>query len=49
MKLDKISPENVNKVLDSIRQDAIANGTADMSMEEIDEEIAAARKERRRK
>ena len=45
---DYFSPDNAKSVIDSIRQDAVANGTADMSMDEIDQEIAASRKERRR-
>ncbi len=37
------SAANANKMLDAARKQALENGVADMSMEEIDEEIAKAR------
>jgi len=37
------------EAIERCRQDAVANGTADMSMEEIDEEIRLYREERRAK
>ena len=45
---DYFSPENAKGVINAIRQEAAINGTSDMSMEEIDKEIAASRKEIRR-
>ena len=45
---DYFSPENAKSVISAIRQEAAINGTNDMSMEEIDKEIDASRKERRR-
>ena len=42
-----ISLEEGQRIIDEIQQEAVANGTAGMSMEEIDEEIAQCRKERR--
>jgi len=41
---DLFSPENSKKVFADIRKQAKETGVADMSMEEIDEEIAKARK-----
>ena len=41
---DFYSKENALKTFNDIRKKAIENGTADMTMEEIDEEIAKARK-----
>ncbi len=37
------SKENANRVFNEIRNKAMKNGTADMTMEEIDEEISKAR------
>ncbi len=45
---DYFSPENAKSIISAIRQEAAINGTNEMSMEEIDKEIAASRKERRR-
>ena len=39
--------ERARRVTEQIRAQAILNGTADMSMEEINEEIRKAREERR--
>jgi len=41
---DLYSKENALRVFNDIRRKAVENGTADMTMEEIDEEIAKARK-----
>ena len=42
---DIYSKENAFRVFNDIRRQAAVNGVADMAMEEIDEEIAKARKE----
>ena len=39
--------ERMTRLTEKARQQAIANGTANMTMEEIDEEIRKAREERR--
>lgn len=39
--------ERARRIAELLRENAIANGTADMSMEEIDEEIRLCREERR--
>ncbi len=41
---DLYSKENALRVFNDIRKKAVENGTSDMTMEEIDEEIAKARK-----
>ena len=38
------SPTNANKMLNEARRQALKNGVADLSMEEIDEEISKTRK-----
>ena len=42
-----VSLEEGRRVIDAIQQEALLNGTAGMTMEQIDEEIAACRRERR--
>ena len=44
---DRAFIERARRVTEQIRAQAILNGTADMTMEEIDEEIRKARAERR--
>lgn len=44
-----VTTEEALEALKAIREEAIRNGTAGMSLEEINAEIAAARKERREK
>lgn len=46
-KNDTMIISEARKALDEIRSNAIKNGTAEMSMEEIDNEIALYRKEKR--
>ena len=41
---DLYSKENALRVFNDIRKKAVENGTADMTMEEIDDEIAKVRK-----
>ena len=41
---DVFSKEKAFRTFNEIREQAVKNGTADMTMEEIDEEIAKARK-----
>lgn len=41
--------ERARRATEQIRAEAILNGTADMSMEEINEEIRKAREERRKR
>lgn len=48
--IDAMSPvslEEGQRILDEIREDVKATGASDMTMEEIDEEIAQCRRERR--
>ena len=42
--LDLYNEENAMKVFNSIRKQAESNGTCDLSMDEIDEEISKVRK-----
>ena len=42
--VDLFSPENAAQVFSSLRKQAQANGVSDLSMEEIDKEIAKNRK-----
>ena len=43
---DMFSKENAKMVFDSLRKQAQINGTADLSMDEIDEEIKEAHEEK---
>ena len=45
--LPPLTLEDGQRIIDKIQQEAVANGTAGMSMEEIDEEIAKCRRERK--
>lgn len=42
--VDPFSPENAIRVLNSMHEEASRNGTTDMTMDEIDEEIMKTRK-----
>ena len=45
--MSPMSMEERRRVFDMMRQSVLASGKSDMTMEEIDEEIAACRRERR--
>ena len=44
--LPPVSLQEGQRISEEIQHEAVANGTAGMTMEEIDEEIAACRRER---
>jgi len=48
LKQRKMSLNNIKKTMRSMQDDALANGTANMDMDEIDKIIAEVRQENRR-
>jgi len=44
---EQTAPKTLNEAFESLQKEAVANGIDDMTMDEIDAEIAAYRREKR--